>query len=68
MKRFLEIVPVSQSLLADGWALYCQRCDKDWGLTDCISFVIMTQRQIMQAFTSDHHFEQARFINLLSPG
>ena len=63
----LQIVPASQSLLAAGWALYSQRSDKDWGLTDCTSFVIMTQEQITQAFTSDHHFEQAGFINLLSP-
>jgi len=62
----LQITPASQSLLADGWSLYRQRSDKDWGLTDCTSFVVMTQGQIMQAFTSDHHFEQAQFVNLLS--
>lgn len=61
----LQIIPVSQTLLADGWALYSQRPDKDWGLTDCISFVVMTQEQIAQAFTSDHHFEQAGFVKLL---
>jgi len=62
----LQIVPVTQNLLAGGWALYSQRADKDWGLTDCTSFVVMTQGQIRQAFTSDHHFEQAGFVNLLS--
>ena len=61
----LQIIPVSPTLLADGWTLYCQRLDKEWGLTDCTSFVVMTQRQITQAFTSDHHFEQAGFIKLL---
>ena len=61
----LQIIPVSQSLFAEGWTLYCQRLDKEWGLTDCTSFVVMTQRQITQAFTSDHHFEQAGFIKLL---
>jgi predicted nucleic acid-binding protein len=61
----LQIIPVSPTLLADGWTLYCQRLDKEWGLTDCTSFVVMTQAQITQAFTSDHHFEQAGFIKLL---
>lgn len=62
----LQIVPLSEELLADGWALYSQRPDKEWGLTDCTSFVVMTQGQIQQAFTSDHHFEQAGFTKLLS--
>ncbi len=61
----LQIVPISQSLFAEGWVLYCQRPDKEWSLTDCTSFVVMTQRQITQAFTSDHHFEQAGFTKLL---
>jgi hypothetical protein len=61
----LQIVPVSEALLAKGWALYSQRPDKDWGLTDCISFVVMTQAEITQAFTSDRHFEQAGFMKLL---
>ena len=34
----LKIVPISQSLWLQGWTLYKQRQDKDWGLTDCISF------------------------------
>jgi predicted nucleic acid-binding protein len=42
----VEIVAASGSNLADGWALYCGRPDKEWGLTDCISFALMTQRGI----------------------
>lgn len=61
----LQIVLLSKDLLAQGWALYSQRPDKEWGLTDCISFVVMTQARITQAFTSDRHFEQAGFIKLL---
>lgn len=37
----VEIVPVSEDLLGKGWMLYGQRPDKGWGLTDCISFVVM---------------------------
>ena len=61
----LRILPASKDLLADGWRLYRQRLDKDWGLTDCTSFVIMTRERITQAFTSDRHFEQAGFVKLL---
>jgi predicted nucleic acid-binding protein len=61
----LYIVPANSSLLADGWMLYSQRPDKEWSLTDCISFVVMTHEHMTRAFTSDHHFEQAGFIKLL---
>ena len=61
----LQIIPASQTLLTEGWTLYSQRPDKGWSLTDCASFVVMTRDQITQAFTSDHHFEQAGFAKLL---
>jgi predicted nucleic acid-binding protein len=62
----LRIVPLAQDLLDESWSLYAQRSDKDWGLTDCTSFVVCMQEQITQVFTSDHHFEQAGFTNLLA--
>jgi hypothetical protein len=62
----LEVIPVSNSLFEQGWLLYSQRIDKDWGLTDCISFVVMQQFNISLAFTSDKHFQQAGFTRLLS--
>jgi uncharacterized protein len=61
----IQIIPINRSLWLEGWALYKQRMDKEWGLTDCTSFVVMMQEQITQAFTSDRHFEQAGFVNLL---
>jgi predicted nucleic acid-binding protein len=36
-------------------------------LTDCISFVIMQDYGVTEAFTADRHFEQAGFIRLLHP-
>ena len=48
-----------------GLALYANRTDKDWSLTDCISFVVMNERGITDALTGDHHFEQAGFAALL---
>jgi uncharacterized protein len=63
----VQVIPLSQTLFEQGLFLYSQRHDKDWGLTDCISFVVMRQEGITQAFTSDHHFEQAGFIRLMEP-
>lgn len=61
----VKIICVSQQLLDEGWVFYSQRPDQDWGLTDCISFVVMTQEGITQALTSDRHFQQAGFVKLL---
>lgn len=61
----LKILPVSEELLQAGWQLYSQRADKDWGLTDCISFAAMTRENLSRAFTSDAHFAQAGFEKLL---
>jgi len=61
----LKIIEADTSLLSEGWQLYCSRSDKNWSLTDCVSFAVMHEEQITQAFTSDHHFEQAGFIKLL---
>ncbi|HEX8199992.1 MAG TPA: PIN domain-containing protein [Isosphaeraceae bacterium] len=62
----VRIIPVEPGLFAAGWTLHGQRPDKEWGLTDCISFVVMTRESIVPAFTSDHHFEQAGFVKLLA--
>jgi uncharacterized protein len=48
-----------------GIELYHKREDKGWSLTDCISFVVMAERNITDALTGDHHFEQAGFRALL---
>ncbi len=61
----LDIVPINKIPLEEAWSLYYQRLDKDWGLTDCTSFVVMRQENITHAFTSDRHFEQAGFVKML---
>ena len=60
-----EIVPFPDQLFLEGLKLYCERPDKEWGLTDCVSFVIMRARGIMGALTTNEHFQQAGFKALL---
>ncbi len=64
-RRGIVIVPPSEALQAEGMQLYSQRLDKDWSLTDCISFVVMQREGIAEALTGDRHFEQAGFVPLL---
>ena len=59
------IVPPTQDLFERGVALYAERPDKDWSLTDCISFTVMREMGISEALTGDRHFEQAGFTPLL---
>jgi len=61
----VTIVPTSADLWQRGVALFAARPDKDWSLTDCISFVVMQDRGITDALAADHHFEQAGFVALL---
>ncbi len=72
IKEFLisddvEVIHVTTALLEKAIALYQSFLDKDWGLVDCISFVIMRERGVTQALTSDRHFIQAGFEALMRP-
>ncbi len=59
------IVPANPETFEKGVELYDTRPDKHWSLTDCISFVVMSEEQISEALTGDRHFEQAGFTALL---
>ena len=48
-----------------GLQLHRERPDKEWSLTDCISFHLMRERGITRALAYDIHFEQAGFEALL---
>jgi predicted nucleic acid-binding protein len=62
---WIEIVHVTPELDLLAWQFFVSRPDKNWSLVDCTSFVLMHQRSISSALTSDHHFEQAGFQILL---
>jgi len=60
-----EVLPVDGELWRRAWQLMNHRTDKEWGITDCISFIVMQDRNIEEAFTGDPHFAEARFRPLL---
>ena len=61
----IEIVHPTEEMEERGWTLFRERPDQDWGMTDCVSFSVMADRSIHEAFTLDHHFEQAGFVRLI---
>ncbi len=62
-----EIVHISEESYTAAMAYLRRRLDKEWSLVDAMSFIIMEQRGIGEALTTDHHFVQAGFKRLLSP-
>lgn len=63
-----HVVSVDTRLFSRAVELYQSRSDKAWDLTDCISFVVMQERNLMDAVTTDRHFIQAGFRALLLEG
>jgi len=61
----VEVVWMTKPLFMEGLTLYKKYQDKEWGLTDCISFVVMKQKGIRLALTFDQHFKQAGFRALM---
>jgi predicted nucleic acid-binding protein len=61
----VTIVSISDEIYKAAFKLYRSRLDKEWGLTDCISFIVMEQRGITKALTADLHFQQAGFTVLM---
>jgi len=60
-----ELLYVSEEGFRAGLQLHQERKDKEWSLTDCISFYVMGKRGIARALAYDVHFEQAGFEALL---
>jgi len=60
-KTIFMVVPTTTELLNKAINLYGTRLDKEWRLTDCISFVVMKEHKLTNALTIDHHFEQAGY-------
>ncbi|KAF5078749.1 hypothetical protein DSECCO2_136390 [anaerobic digester metagenome] len=63
-KQF-HVVDTNQPLLLRALDRFATFKDKDWSLTDCLSFEVMATYDISIAYSSDHHFGQAGFSYLL---
>ena len=61
----VEIVPASEDLYRRSFEMFSDRSDKEWGLIDCMSFVVMRDQELSDALTADNHFRQAGFNALL---
>ena len=61
----IETVWVDEALHREATALLMVRPDKTYSLCDAVSFVLMRQRHVTEALTTDHHFAQEGFQRLL---
>ena len=61
----VQVILLTNSLYRLAFNLFKQREDKEWGLVDCMSFIVMRDRGITDALTADTHFQQAGFRALL---
>jgi len=61
----VHVVSIDTPLLMRAVQLYAARPGKTWGLSDCISFVVMEAQGLTDAATADEHFEQAGYRALL---
>lgn len=63
----IETVWVGQSIHRAAIELLLLRQDKTYSLCDAVSFILMRERGIAEALTTDRHFEQEGFVRLLRP-
>lgn len=61
----MRVVALETALMQRALQRYGARLDKDWSLTDCVSFVVMRDHGVTVALTTDRHFVQAGFRALL---
>ncbi|MBN2534475.1 MAG: type II toxin-antitoxin system VapC family toxin [Spirochaetales bacterium] len=57
----IKIVYTDKSLFKKALDIYNKYKDKDWGITDCVAFILMKEKEITTAFTADNYFIQAGF-------
>jgi predicted nucleic acid-binding protein len=62
----IEVVETTREIYQRGFELFCNRTDKEWGLVDCISNVVMAMHGLTDVLTSDDHFRQMGFNVLLN--
>lgn len=61
----ITVVRLTPELFDRAFALYKSHQDKEWGLVDCISFIVMQDVGATDALTFDRHFAQVGFRALM---
>ena len=61
----VEVLPHTSESFMEGLKLYEARLDKSYSMVDCMSMVIMQDRDIQEVLTNDDHFAQEGFTVLL---
>lgn len=62
----VQVIYQTHTSFLDGLALYAQRLDKGYSLTDCISMNTMRQFGMIEILTHDRHFIQEGFTILFN--
>jgi predicted nucleic acid-binding protein len=57
------LISLNPELFEAAFDLYRRHIDKQWGLVDCVSFVVMRRMGLTTALAFDQHFVQAGFIS-----
>jgi len=60
--RVIKMVHVSKEFEEKALDIFERYDDKDFSFTDCVSFVVMWDKGIKEAFAFDQHFNQMGFI------
>lgn len=63
----IEVFWVDETLHRYAMAFLLTRLDKGYSLCDAVSFLRMRRWRILEALTTDAHFEQEGFVRLLKP-
>jgi len=63
----LELIWIDEGRHQEAMNLLHHRLDKTYSLCDAVSFILMRERKLLEALTTDKHFEQEGFIRLLQP-
>ena len=58
----VNVVHLTPELFESAFELYRRHTDKQWGLVDCVSFVVMRRMDLKIALAFDQHFAQAGFV------
>ena len=61
----VDVIPQTEESFLAGMALYEERPDKGYSLTDCISMNVMRERGLTDVLTNDPHFRQEGYRPLL---